>query len=421
MSQAKRRTGRHPLAYMGVEPLSPLEFTIQDRDPATHDYSNWNIGALWLYQVGANTYRIWMLVEKTGLVATWIQLNGGDLETLTGDTGGAVGADLNRNINVVSGFAPLSVDGTPGTFTLTVNSDGTIPVTFTTDAGNGTAAAGTLNVAGGTGISTSAVGNTVTVSLSGNVATSFPTDSGTAIPAAGVLTIAGGLNIDTSGAGSTVTIATPTLAEGIVYVNGSGVYTSLGTADDGEVLIGDTGGTPAWANITSTGGSVTVTNGPNTINLEASGSGIIDVAFSAYNSVTDTNVTGNGTQYNFVCDTEVLDQGADYNNTTGIFTAPETGYYMIGAGVTITGHIANGTFLILGLVDSSAVDYILIRDEAENEITTSTFNGSVMVSLTANDTIKPYVTVTGEASDNTDVVGASDPRQTYFWGYKLPI
>lgn len=40
---------------------------------------------------------------------------------------------------------------------------------------------------------------------------------------------------------------------------------------DGQLLIGDTGGKPVWANLTSSGGSVTITNGPNSINLEAAG------------------------------------------------------------------------------------------------------------------------------------------------------
>lgn len=51
-------------------------------------------------------------------------------------------------------------------------------------------------------------------------------------------------------------------------------------------------------------------------------------AFFAYNSVTDADKTGDGTEYVMICDTEVYDQNADYNNSTGSFTAPVTGRYL---------------------------------------------------------------------------------------------
>ena len=41
--------------------------------------------------------------------------------------------------------------------------------------------------------------------------------------------------------------------------------------NDGQILVSSTAGVPQWANITSTGGSCTVTNGANTINIEATG------------------------------------------------------------------------------------------------------------------------------------------------------
>lgn len=46
---------------------------------------------------------------------------------------------------------------------------------------------------------------------------------------------------------------------------------SAGT--DGQLLIGSTGASPLWANLTSVGGTVVITNAPNAINLEATGTG----------------------------------------------------------------------------------------------------------------------------------------------------
>ena len=66
-------------------------------------------------------------------------------------------------------------------------------------------------------------------------------------------------------------------------------------------------------------------------------------AFLANNSVTDTNVTGDGTGYTIVCDTEIYDQNSDYNNSTGTFTAPVTGRYMISSIIWIS-NIASALF-----------------------------------------------------------------------------
>ena len=46
---------------------------------------------------------------------------------------------------------------------------------------------------------------------------------------------------------------------------------SAGT--NGQLLIGSTGASPLWANLTSVGGTVVITNAPNAINLEAAGTG----------------------------------------------------------------------------------------------------------------------------------------------------
>ncbi len=120
--RAKRLTGLNPLSYLGSEPISPLEFTIQKRAPksgTTSDYNNWNVGTIWLDN---STQDVWILVRKAGRVATWILLATGasDLEKLTGDTGGAVGPSGTKNINILSGTPALTVVGNPGTNTLTI-------------------------------------------------------------------------------------------------------------------------------------------------------------------------------------------------------------------------------------------------------------------------------------------------------------
>jgi hypothetical protein len=89
--------------------------------------------------------------------------------------------------------------------------------------------------------------------------------------------------------GGTATIdvaafATSAANGGIVQSNGSGVCTST-AGTNGQLLIGSTGGAPAWANITSSGATVTITNTSHGINLETAGGG-------GYAELPYTNVTG---------------------------------------------------------------------------------------------------------------------------------
>lgn len=71
----------------------------------------------------------------------------------------------------------------------------------------------------------------------------------------------------------TETLTIDNVGEGVLQTSSTGVVSgSKGT--DGQLLISSSSGAPDWAAITSTGGSITVTPGSNSINLEtAAGSG----------------------------------------------------------------------------------------------------------------------------------------------------
>lgn len=85
------------------------------------------------------------------------------------------------------------------------------------------------------------------------------------------------LNTATTIGGDPITHGTVT-EHAIVIGDPSNAITSLGVATNGQIPIGSTGADPVLANITSTGGSVTITNGPGTINLETTNEGIQDIA-----------------------------------------------------------------------------------------------------------------------------------------------
>jgi hypothetical protein len=244
-----RLSGINPLSYMGVEPYAPPALVIKTRTPTVNDSQNVNVGTLWLI---TNPQELWYLASLSMNQALWIQLYPAG--------GGGGGASE-----------------------------------FITDAGTANEVAGILNVLGDTRVTTSGAGNTVSLHLSGAVPSVFDTDSGTATPSGGTLVIAGGSNINTSGAGDTVavnldnnvsisgnmhvgtdltvvdTLTLSTDTDGVLQTNGSGLVSAT-NGTNGQVLIG--GGTaPLWANLTSFGETVIITNGPNSINLESTGGG----------------------------------------------------------------------------------------------------------------------------------------------------
>lgn len=129
--QRKLTIGIHPLSYLGVNAESPPNSVLlQNQDPTTSDWQNFIIGDLWINLNGSPTPpnpRIWMLGALERNSATWILIangTGGDVSTLTGNSGGAVGPLLG-NINVVGDGTTINIVGNPATHTLTVSTVGT--------------------------------------------------------------------------------------------------------------------------------------------------------------------------------------------------------------------------------------------------------------------------------------------------------
>ena len=146
----------------------------------------------------------------------------GTVITITGNAGGIVGPDVGGNINIV-GTNPITVTGNPGTNTETIS----IATATTAQIGATTLATNAETIAGA--VSTHAVTPT-------SLAAKLGTQTANAIAYGG-------------GAANAID------------------WTSAGT--NGQVLLAATAGAPAFATLTSTGGTVTFTPGANTLNLEA--------------------------------------------------------------------------------------------------------------------------------------------------------
>ncbi len=91
---------------------------------------------------------------------------GGIVSTLTGNVGGPVPPTAN-NINVVGDGTIVLVTGNPGTSTLTITVDDSVPTAFTTDSGTASPVLNNLNILGGFNITTTGAGDTVTIDVSG--------------------------------------------------------------------------------------------------------------------------------------------------------------------------------------------------------------------------------------------------------------
>lgn len=293
-------------------------------------------------------------------------------ETLTGNTGGPVPPNAAGNINFV-GSAPYTVSGNPGTFTLTITDNGTLAYTYTADAGSATPAANNLNILGtaAQGISTSGAASTITITaadssdtqkgvleiatnaeaiagVSGSLAIvpsnlpavfASPFSIGNTAPNTGAFTV---LQVDNIHVDANTISSTDTNGNIILTPNGSGkvvvsyatenaipvfgassIVSEIGPLTDGQLVIGATGGAPASANLTSTGGTVTITNSTNSINLETTGGLLWNV---------ETGTTAN----------IAVNNGYIGNNAAGVtFTLPATA--AVGDRIRVTGLQASWT------------------------------------------------------------------------------
>jgi len=127
-----------------------------DRDPTPYDF-NYPCQKRWVNTVTKGEWILKSFISTpTATLANWISLSTGgtgDVETLTGNTGGAVGPDNNGNINTIGDGTSITVAGDPGTYTLTASViAGKFDETLTGNSGGAVHAdsSGNINVLGDT-------------------------------------------------------------------------------------------------------------------------------------------------------------------------------------------------------------------------------------------------------------------------------
>jgi hypothetical protein len=407
---SKRLSGINPLAYLGVEPITPPGLYQNGRAPTINDSTGYNLGDLWL-QVPpgySGPEALFVLISLNMGQATWVQLypsSGGSIE-------------------------------------------------FETDSGSVNPVAGVVNVFGdGSLISTTGSGNSIVIHLDDIVASNYVTDSGVAIPSGNILNVRGGANIHTSGASDTVTISLDNdvdipgdltvegdtnldgevtisgFTEGVVQSDNSGVLSSS-KGTNGQILIGSTAGAPAWANITSTGGTVTITNNANSINLEAEGGGGgTSCAFFLYQP-SAVQVPNSGSAFYQGLGaaralTTKFDAGSNVTNgdgagTPAIFTAPIGGKYYLNMSVVYSNTPSSSSNYLQTRISTTGGDYNYIPATYTSAFSdfqhTNTF--SICADMNTGDTATFEIQIPTSTPGYT-LGGSGSPFTTWISGFLI--
>lgn len=137
-------------------------------------------------------------------------------------------------------------------------------------------------------------------------------------------------------------------------------------------------------------------------------------AFFAYNSATDSNVTGDNTDFPVEFDTEIFDQNGDYNNTTDTFTASVSGKYQFEISVSVKDLTSSHTKMNTWLLTSNnsfitVINSANVRDSVNEIILTFPF----FVDMDAADTATAMLDIL----NGTKVVDVVGNIHTHFSGY----
>lgn len=143
-----------------------------------------------------------------------------------------------------------------------------------------------------------------------------------------------------------------------------------------------------------------------------------DCRFLAYNSSTDTNVTGNSVSMVTVdFDTEVEDVGGDFAADT--FTAPTTGRYLLSCGVTFANMSIAMNGVSVRIVTSNRTFFSTQNLNVETAGDSWTVYMTVQADMDAGDTAIVQGRITGGAGDTASIVGGAGGMDTWFGGVRM--
>lgn len=283
------------------------------------------------------------------------------VDFVTGNSGGVVAADASYNINLLG-------DNASGVNTIGNLSPSTLTIFGLAST---TSQIGTTRYA--TNLEASGQSSTTTALTPSNITSLF---SVTPLPAS-----QGGTGLSSPAAHS------------LLVTNGSSAFTALGTASNGQIPIGSIGSNPVLANITSTGGTIDITNGPGSINLELAGGSIAVDSFSP-DSGTDPVVPTVAGLVNIKGSGSVTTVGS-LNTITTQLTGLTSHNLLVGAGTSTITKVAPSA--------TSGVPVISQGAAADPTFGTAVVagGGTGSVSFNANGVVISNTTTTGALSSLT--------------------
>ena len=228
-----------------------------------------------------------------------------------------------------------------------------------------------------------------------------------------------------AGAGSQIQGASVLILDGLTYIDFTFVETGAGPFTIGTTPIIFTaqglGGVKNIATGTGLTGGPIVDAGTISMTYPVSNGGAVTKSLvNARSAVNQNNLTGAGAAHTIIFGTENIDRNGDYNNTTGVFTAPVTGYYQVTAQLSTTGWASDNSEYAINYVSSNgansftALNVDVITAVAIFTGATINFNTSGVVKLTAGDTFQITFQAAGHATDNINVLGSTGTRLGIF-------
>jgi hypothetical protein len=184
-----------------------------------------------------------------------------------------------------------------------------------------------------------------------------------------------------------------------------------------NIVIGNVAGTTVVQDVATVKDNHLVINGSATFPIIYT---TLQPSFSAYNSATDANVTGNAVVATVDFDVELWDTAANFAADT--FTAPVTGKYLLTTRVTLDSLTAVNTDGVLKIVTSNRSYSKAFNPgnmEALGALGECTIDMTVIADMDAADTATVTIQVY-QGGQTIGVSGSGAGEKTMFSGYKLP-